>query len=89
MKIVDKFDGWKVFDNELLKERRMQMRPPYQKKKIMAKILDIDLNLIKSYEDLKRFPSLSTFKKLCLYLQVSADELLGIEIVKDSDIKSK
>lgn len=88
MKIIDKFDGWKIFDNELLKERRMQMRSPYSKKKTMAKILDIDLNLIKSYEDLKRFPSLSTFKKLCLYLQISADELLGIEVVKDSNEKS-
>ena len=78
-RIKDKFDGWKLFDNELLQERRMQMKPPFHKKKVMGKNLSTDPNLIKKYEDGTKIPSLSTFKKLCLYLQISADVLLGLE----------
>jgi len=78
-RIKDKFDGWKLFDNELLKERRMQMKPPFHKKKVMGKNLNTDPNLIKKYEDGTKIPSLSTFKKLCLYLQLSANKLLGLE----------
>lgn len=84
-RIKDKFDGWKIIDNELLKERRIQMKPPFHKKKVMAKELHMDPNFIKKYEDLEKLPSLSTFKKLCLYLQLSADVLLGLEEV---DIKT-
>lgn len=84
-RIRDKFDGWKIIDNELLKERRMQMKPPFHKKKVMAERLRMDPNFIKKYEDLEKLPSLSTFKKLCLYLQLSADELLGLEKI---DIKT-
>ena len=78
-RIKDKFDGWKVVNNELLKERREQMQPPFNTKKVMAQKLRIDPNLIKAYEDGTKFPSLSTFKKLCLYLQLSANKLLGLE----------
>lgn len=82
-RIKDRFDGWKLLDNELLKERRMQMKPPFHKKKVMAKSLHRDPNLIKKYEDGTKIPSLSTFKKICLYLQKSADELLGLEEVEN------
>lgn len=85
MKIVDKFDGWKILDNELLKDRRMQMRPPYHTKAQMAKILNKDSNLLREYESLQKIPSLSTFKKLCLYLQISSDVLLGLEVVDDKE----
>ena len=78
-RIQDRFDGWKIIDNELLRERREQMKPPFHKKKVMAQRLKIDPNLIKAYEDGTKFPSLSTFKKLCLYLQISADVLFGLE----------
>lgn len=84
-KVFDKFDGWKVIDNELLQERRKQMKPPFDTKKRMAKELGIDPNLIREYEKGIRFPSMSTFKKLCLYLQLSADELLGLKIVDDEN----
>lgn len=78
-RIKDKFDGWKIINNELLRERREQMKPPFHKKKVMAEKLHIDPNLIKKYEDGTKYPSLSTLKKLCLYLQISADVLLGLE----------
>lgn len=78
-RIKDKFDGWKIIDNELLRERREQMKPPFHKKKVMAEKLHMDPNFIKKYEDSDKIPSLSTFKKLCLYLQLSADKLLGLE----------
>jgi DNA-binding XRE family transcriptional regulator len=78
MTIKDKFDGWKVIDNELLKERRKQMIKPFNTKKKMAQEIKIHRNRIKQYEDLKKYPSLKTFKKLCLYLQLSADDLLGL-----------
>jgi len=85
-RIKDKFDGWKVLDNEKLKERRQQMKPPYNIKRRMAKELGIDPNLLKKYEELQIFPSLDTFKKLCLFLQLSADELLGLEIIDDDSV---
>jgi transcriptional regulator with XRE-family HTH domain len=68
-----------VIDCSLLKERREQMKSPFNTKRKMAEILDIDENLIKAYEEGTKYPSLKTFKKLCLYLQLSADELLGFE----------
>jgi len=75
----DKFDAWMVIDCDLLRERREQMKPPFNIKRKMAEVLDIDENLIKAYEDGAKYPSLKTFKKLCLYLQLSSDELLGLE----------
>lgn len=79
MTIQDKFDAWMVVNCNLLKERREQMKPPFNTKRKMAEVLDIDENLIKAYEDGTKHPSLKTFKKLCLYLQLSADKLLGLE----------
>jgi transcriptional regulator with XRE-family HTH domain len=78
-KIVDKFDGWKVFNGELMKERRMCMAPPYNTKKKMSQMLNLDPNLIKAYEDEKQFPSVTTLKKICLYLQILPNELLGLD----------
>ena len=82
-KIIDKFDGWKVFNGELLKERREQMTPPYNTKKKMAEVLKLDPNLIKAYEDEKQFPSVTTLKKICLYLQMHSDAFLGLEEIDD------
>lgn len=78
----DKFDGWLVINGDMLKEQREKMKFPFSQKKRMAKYLGIDRKVIKDYEDGKSFPSLATFKKLCLYLQISADVLLGLEEIK-------
>ncbi|KKL08712.1 hypothetical protein LCGC14_2573140, partial [marine sediment metagenome] len=30
----------------------------------------------------RRYPNLLNFKKLCLYVQISADELLGLSLIE-------
>ncbi len=45
----------------------------------LARQLNIERQGITNYKNGNSIPSLDTFKNLCLYLDVSADYLLGIE----------
>ena len=46
--------------------------------KAVAVALEISTTCYAGYEQGYREPDLATFKKLCLFFEVSADELLGI-----------
>ncbi|KKL79767.1 hypothetical protein LCGC14_2011470, partial [marine sediment metagenome] len=77
MVIIDRFDGWLVIDHEALKAAFQKLPPHYRKYKTIRKELKIGPQQISDYLAGRRYPNLLNFKKLCLYVQISADELLG------------
>lgn len=77
--IRDRFDGWLVVDHELLKAAFAKLSPYWRKYKTIRKELQINPQQLSDFLEGRRYPSLLNFKKLCLYLQISADELLGLE----------
>ncbi len=82
MAIVDKFDGWLVIDHEALKAAFQKLPPHYRKYKTIRKELKIGPQQISDYLAGRRYPNLLNFKKLCLYVQISADELLGLSLIE-------
>lgn len=82
--ITDKFDGWLVIDHEALKAAFAKLPPHYRKYKTIRKELKIGPQQISDYLEGRRSPNLLNFKKLCLYVQISADELLGLTLIKES-----
>ena len=82
-KLVDKFDGWKVFDGEMVR----RLRAPDPQKKLPLKKVAQDLGKsvcqLSAYENGKSMPSLVMFKQMCLYFQVDANVLLGLRWVDD------
>ena len=79
MAIIDHFDGWLVIDHELLKAAFAKLSPHCRKYKTIRKELQINPQQLLDFLEGRRYPSLLNFKKLCLYVQISADELLGLE----------
>ena len=86
MAIVDHFDGWLVIDHELLKAAFQKLPPHYRKYKTIRKELKIGPQQMSDYLEGRRYPSLLNFKKLCLYIQISADKLLGLSSTKEPPI---
>ena len=87
MGIVDRFDGWLVIDHEALKAAFTKLPPHYRKYKTIRKELQINPQQLADFLEGRRYPSLLNFKKLCLYLQISADDLLGLSSIKESSSK--
>lgn len=84
MAISDKFDGWLVIDHELLKAAFAKLPPYWRKYKTIRKELQINPQQLSDYLEGRRHPNLLNFKKLCLYLQISANELLGLEETEEN-----
>jgi len=82
--IKDRFDGWLVIDYAALKVAFQKLPPHYRKYKTIRKELGIGPQQISDYLEGRRYPNLLNFKKLCLYVQISADELLGLSQIKKS-----
>jgi len=82
MVIIDRFDGWLVIDHEALKAAFQKLPPHYRKYKTIRKELKIGPQQISDYLAGRRYPNLLNFKKLCLYVQISADELLGLSLIE-------
>ena len=82
-RLIDKFDGWKVFDGQLLKK----LRKPSPSKKIplkeVSKVLKRSVVQLSAYEREASLPSLETFKAICLFYQIDANVLLGLRWVDD------
>jgi transcriptional regulator with XRE-family HTH domain len=87
MSIVDRFDGWLVMNHEALKAAFAKLPPHYRKYKTIRKELGINPQQLADFLEGRRYPSLLNFKKLCLYLQISADDLLGLSSIKESSSK--
>lgn len=83
--IKDKFEGWLVINHDALKAAFAKLPPHYRKYKTIRKELKIGPQQISDYLEGRRYPNLLNFKKLCLYVQISADELLGLVPVEDID----
>ncbi len=83
MAIVDRFDGWLVIDYVALKAAFAKLPPHYRKYKTIRKELQINPQQLADYLKGKRYPNLLNFKKLCLYAQISADELLGLSLTEE------
>lgn len=84
--IEDRFQGWLVIDYERLKVAFTKLSPHYRKYKTIRKELKINPQQLTDYLEGKRYPSLLNFKKLCLYVQISADELLGLSSIEEPSI---
>jgi predicted metallopeptidase len=81
--IRDRFGGWLVINHELLKEAFHKL-PLYDRKyKTIRRELQLNPQQLSDYLEGRRHPNLLNFKKLCLYLQISANELLGLEETKE------
>jgi transcriptional regulator with XRE-family HTH domain len=80
MKISDLFDGWCVISVDRLNLARERLGKEYQSFVVMSKILDINESQLCNYFKGKTMPNLKNLKKLCLYLQVPADYLMGLKI---------
>jgi len=83
MAIKDRFDGWLIIDTDKLKEAIKALPPYYRKFSTIKKMLGFNPRQFTEYVEGKRYPSLQNFKKLCIYLQISADELLGLDTIPD------
>lgn len=84
MTITDKFDGWLVIDSALLKETIKKLPPHLRTYKAIKKSIGMGSQTLSDILEGRRYPNLLNFKKLCLYAQISADELLGLKKVGDS-----
>ncbi len=62
--------------NEKLKELRQEKKIT---QKDVAELLGISTTCYAGYEQAYREPDLKTLKKICIYFDVSADYLLGLE----------
>ena len=83
MPLVDKYDGWMVIDVALLKEAIAKLQPHYRKYETIASETGLGKQQIADYFYGRRHPNLLNFKKLCLYAQISADALLGLEQIDE------
>jgi len=84
MPIIDEYDGWLVVDLDKLKEALNKMPPHYRKYETICDITGLGKQQVSDYLHGRRHPNLLNFKKLCLYFQISSDDLLGL---KHTEIK--
>jgi len=82
--IEDRFQGWLVIDHILLKEAIKKLPPHYRTYKAIKEALGLGPQTLSDILEGRRHPNLLNFKKLCLYANLSADELLGLEKTEDS-----
>jgi transcriptional regulator with XRE-family HTH domain len=59
-----------------IKELRIEKKTS---QKMLAKIMQVDQSTISSWEGGRRQPDYEMLRKLCLFFEVSADYLIGIE----------
>ena len=76
MPIIDDSDGWFVIDVQRLKDAISKLPPDMQKLATIKKHTGICTPQLSEYLSGKRYPDIKNFKKLCIYAQISADELL-------------
>jgi len=74
--IIDNSDGWLVIDVQKLKDAIAKLPVDMQKLSAIKKCTGICTPQLSEYLSGKRNPDLKNFKKLCIYAQISADELL-------------
>jgi len=79
VEIKDTYDGWLVIDHEKLKRAIAKLPVEYRKFSTIHKLLGFNRRQFTEYLEGHRYPSLLNFKKLCIYAQISADDLLGLE----------
>lgn len=80
IEIYDISEGFWVFSAERLKTARESLSPEYRSLKIMSEHTGISIAQLSNYLNGKTEPNLMNLKKLCLYLQVPADFLLGLKV---------
>lgn len=88
IEITDQFDGWIAFSADRLVAARTSLAPEYQSLKVISEHTGISVAQLSYYFNGKTVPNLINLKKLCLYLQVPADFLLGLKIKDHGEIKS-
>lgn len=86
--IVDILDGYTVLCAERLRAARNSLPQELQSLTKIHEITGISIPQLSNYFAGKDIPHLKNFKKLCLYLQVPADYLLGLRVER-VDIDSK
>ena len=79
MPIIDDYDGWIVISVDKLSEALQKMPPHYRKYDTICKTTGLGKQQVADYLKGRRHPNLLNFKKLCIYFQVSADDLLGLK----------
>lgn len=77
--IIDDSDGWLVIDVQKLKDAISKLPPEMQKLSAIKKGTGICTPQLSEYLSGKRHPDLKNFKKLCIYAQISADDLLCLK----------
>ena len=82
VKIEDEFAGWKVLCTDRMKVARETLAEEYRPLKKMAELTGMTEAQLSMYFSGKQMPNLKNLKKLALYLQVPADYLLGLRIIK-------
>jgi len=83
--VIDRFDGWLVIDTDMLQKAIKNLPPHLRKFKTIKNATGLSPHQLTDYVQGKRYPNLKNFKRLCLYMQVSADELLGLKITPNND----
>ena len=83
MPIIDEYDSWLVIDNEKLKKALKKMPPHYRKYETICTTTGLGKQQVSDYLQGRRHPNLLNFKKLCLYFQISSDELLGLKYLEE------
>lgn len=78
--IYDEFDGWKILCSDRLNEARKRLPKEFQSLAKMGKLVDISTTQLSGYFTGKSIPNLKNLKKICIYLQIPADYLLGLKI---------
>jgi len=85
MPIVDDYDGWMVIDNAKLRDALKKLPPHFRKYETICNVTGLGKQQVSDYLQGRRHPNLLNFKKLCLYFQLSADELLGLKWAEKSE----
>ncbi len=80
--IVDIFDGWKVLCEDRLNAARERLPKEYRTFKKMSELTKISIPQLNKYFKGREVPNLKNLKKICLYLQVPSDFLLGLKVEK-------
>lgn len=80
IEIVDEFDGWQVINADRLQAARKSLPKQYQKLATIQELTGIDSAQLSQYFSGKATPNLKNLKKLCLYLQIPADFVLGLKV---------
>ncbi len=65
--------------SEIQKRLREEIKRSGLSQKEIAEKLGINASTVSKYMRLDKFPSIDTFANLCMILDVSADEILGLK----------